>query len=327
MFAELPKLFDRNFAVGYLLPVVVAATACLGLLHAVDLLPDSLTKLASTDLVVGGTAAGFGLWLAAVVLLATNRGLIRLLEGYGWCNPARLFSCIERNRYHALRLELDQLKIERQTAKDALGLADRRIRAHEKKAERFPDNEAFLLATAFGNTVRAFEVYSRVAYGLDAVAGWSRLLAVVPKDFRRLLDDAKAQVDFWVNLWFLTLLASPLPCAIAVWQHSWKLGWLTVAALLFAWLSAARARNGALDWGDLVKAAFDVYRVDLCHKLGYRLPISQKEERAFWEACTQLFAYRNPKRLESFDHLRELTVATAATSALPGSPTTPPVDE
>ena len=71
---------------------------------------------------------------------------------------------------------------------------------------QFPDEEAWLLPTSFGNTIRAFEVYPRVMYGLDAIPGWLRILAVIPKDYRESVDNAKAQVDFWLNLWFLSIL-------------------------------------------------------------------------------------------------------------------------
>jgi hypothetical protein len=41
-------------------------------------------------------------------------------------------------------------------------------------------------------------------YGMDAVYGWNRLQAVIPTVYRDLVNDAKAQVDFWVNLWILS---------------------------------------------------------------------------------------------------------------------------
>lgn len=355
MFAELPKLFDRNFAIGYLLPVAVVAVAYIGLLQTLNILPRGLRDIdnaanvtsdvqipgqpgsgaprqapngdkaaeADADLLVSGAIAGFALWFCAVVLLALNRSIIRLLEGYGSWNPARLFARIERDRFHALTLELGELKKERQADGESVGLNDRRISMHLMKAERFPDRVEFLLPTAFGNTVRAFEVYPRVAYGLDAIAGWSRLLAVVPKDFRRLIDDAKAQVDFWVNLWFLGVLTSLLSCAIGVGREKWVLLWPAMAALLVAWICTRRARNAAVEWGESVKGAFDVHRVALCRKLGYRVPASRDEEQAFWNACTQLFQYRNTMRLRSFDYLRLIDVA----ASVPGLHRPPSEDE
>src|SRR5712692_4078105 len=73
-------------------------------------------------------------------------------------------------------------------------------------AERFPPEEDQLLPTAFGNTIKAFETYPDVMYGFDAIEGWTRLLAVIPKDYRELIETTKAETDFWVNLWFISLL-------------------------------------------------------------------------------------------------------------------------
>ena len=54
-----------------------------------------------------------------------------------------------------------------------------------------------------GTLSALFEVYPRVMYGLESIEGWDRILAVVPKDYRTLMDSAKAQTDFWINIVFL----------------------------------------------------------------------------------------------------------------------------
>ncbi len=200
MFGELPKLFDRNFAIGYFLPIIAFVAASLGLISGFDLY-STLLPLFQTKLIIGTTIILLLSWLGGIVLLTLNRNILRLMEGYGWYNPYRLFAWIEKSHYRRLHRTISKLEMEYEDLSPKL--KKKLNNSKEKAAIRFPDHERFLLPTAFGNTIRAFEVYSRVMYGLDAIPGWDRLLAVIPKDYRELVDTAKAQTDFWVNLWFL----------------------------------------------------------------------------------------------------------------------------
>mgnify|MGYP006193474647 CR=1 FL=1 len=56
----------------------------------------------------------------------------------------------------------------------------------------------------------------------------------------------------------------------------------------------------AEQWGEWVKAAFDVFLPALCHKLGYKKPRTAEDERKFWLSFSQGTAYRY------FDSLRDL---------------------
>lgn len=71
--------------------------------------------------------------------------------------------------------------------------------------ESFPDQERWLLPTSFGNTIRAFEVYPRVMYGIDSIIGWNRLLGVIPKEYGDLYNDAKTSGGFLGKCSFLVL--------------------------------------------------------------------------------------------------------------------------
>jgi hypothetical protein len=93
MFSKLPDLFERNFAVGFFLPIIafLAASVCLldgcGLLQTLWVM-DTASQF---GVLVGTTFIGLVSWLGGVFLLVTNRAMIRFLEGYGRFNPLRLF--------------------------------------------------------------------------------------------------------------------------------------------------------------------------------------------------------------------------------------------
>jgi hypothetical protein len=173
-------------------------------------------------------------------------------------------------------------------------------------AEKFPDKKDLVLPTAFGNAIRAFEVYPRVMYGMEIIDSWPRILAFVPKDFRDLIDDAKAQVDWWINLSFVSFLL-----LIEFWVvifYKWKLtlNWayiilnILVPLALFVglnWFFLSRATSSAVSWGDFVKAAFDVYRFRLLKSMSLDVPKTRDAESELWMNFSQAIAFRFPDSL------------------------------
>ena len=121
-----------------------------------------------------------------------NRQIIRFLEGYGRLNPLRLFGSIERWRFWRLHARIKELEVQRGELKsppprDHSQLADleRRLgELHRLAAERFPTNEEFVLPTALGNTIRAFEAYPWAIYRMDSYLLLNRLSYVFSTDFQ-----------------------------------------------------------------------------------------------------------------------------------------------
>ena len=108
MFAELPKLFDRNFAIGFFLPFALSMAASLVLIDYYGLSQVLLPTL-QQDLIVGGTVYGLVSWLGGILLLVTNHDLYRFFEGYGRYNPLRIFIRLELTRFHRINSQINQL--------------------------------------------------------------------------------------------------------------------------------------------------------------------------------------------------------------------------
>lgn len=308
MLGELPKLFGRDFAIGYVLPVAGFVGSSLGLLALFSLTSTVLAFL-QADLLVGASVLGLGSLFLAVFLLGMNRSLLMLFEGYGRFNPLRVLLRVKRRRYAQLRKRIAQTDGEYRRLVDQ-GLAippvldSDRIRLQQEAGESFPDNEAWLLPTALGNTIRAFETYPRVMYGIDTIGAWNRLLAVLPKDYRELIDAAKAQFDFWFNLYVLSLLFI-IEYAAAVVFSGIHAVWLPILALVAARLAYTQACRAAVEWGDLVKAAFDVFLPDLASKLKLSIPSKRTEERKLWTRFTQAVLYRAPSAIPERSQLEQ----------------------
>lgn len=335
MFSELPKLFERNFAIGFFLPTAVFVAINLFALLPESVLFSKLLIFLKKDILIGTTITGLTVWLCAVFLLVLNRDIYRILEGYGILNPARFFGYFERKHYQKINQDLSDLNKKWKQLHEKLGEVNESIESPKKiscadatknkqkikkaivmnesqraklmreKAERFPDDEKWLLPTAFGNTIRAFEVYPRVMYGLDAIPGWERLLAVIPKDYRTFIDDAKAQTDFWVNLWFFNLILLFEYAIVYAFIRSYNpFCFLPIAVfVLFAFFTSYRARLAAAEWGQTIKASFDVFLPDLYEKLCFQYPLSRGEERQNLKSFSQAILYRS----ESSMHDRALS--------------------
>lgn len=108
MFGELPKLFDRNFAVGFFLPVAIFITLSGLVLSQYGFGPDVSVYL-ETNLLIGTTILGISSWVGGIVLLAINRDLYRLMEGYGTYNPLKIFTWLEKRRYQRVLDQIEKL--------------------------------------------------------------------------------------------------------------------------------------------------------------------------------------------------------------------------
>lgn len=303
MFAQLPTVFDRNFAIGYFLPFSIFLAAITIFFESVSLsiLPESVF---SNDLLAGTTIAGVGAWVGSVFLLLTNQTLIRFLEGYGLLSKLWMPREVQLLKYRRLWRRLCVLEDDwRQRRKNGQEIPTKIQSEREKIMLRlvrcYPDQERYLLPTALGNAIRAFEVYPRVMYGLEGIQGWHRLLAVTPSDYRRTIEEAKVSLDFLVNVFALAGIFI-IVFFVTAYMHQ-KVQprelLLPLAALVIMAGAYRGAIKAALSWGEVVKAAFDIYHRELAEKLGYELPDNADERRDLWASYSQAVIFRDPNLL------------------------------
>ena len=120
------------------------------------------------------------------------------------------------------------------------------------------------------------------------------LLGVIPSDYREVIDTAKAQTDFWANLCFLSTLLIVEYVGIGMLKGQIYALWIPLIAIGASWISYSRAKSAAIEWGDMVRASYDVFLPDLCKKIGFPLPNTRKEERELWTKFSQAITYRSP---------------------------------
>ena len=333
MLSGLPNIADKNFIVGFFLPVVVA------LFIAAWTFPDIaiLAPLRSAEDKTLGDLAWLVLavWTLSVVLLTTNHLQYRFLEGY--LPPISWFGCMRT--WHHWRF--DRIANRRRSIQQqwkAAGMRAQDIPAGQRhEASRlavrllpeFPTTRVAkqpdeiladgIMPTRFGNVIRALEVYPRELYGADSIPVWLRLASVVPKDFATEIEEARAQVNCFMNICYLALVFcgyaiarivlgtlwsgtvaedTGMPTAATI-QAGLPAAWgydLTVAlaARAVAWVSYRWATALLVAWGDLVKSAFDCYLPALVRQLGYAVPPDAAARRSFWREFNGQVAYWRP---------------------------------
>jgi hypothetical protein len=308
MWGELPKLFGKSFAIGFFLPSAVLLLAFQRLFAAFkyDLLP---TAIKVND-PLGVAVSIFVLWMGGVTLMALNRPIIRFFEGYGDLNPLRVLKRGKERAFDRLAAANTEL-VNQIIAADVARVQvppDRDVLYGKlllRAATKFPERRDLVLPTRFGNAIRSFEAYSRVVYGLESIVGWPRLIAVIPADFRQTIEDAKAQLDFWVNLWF----GSPLIVTIYIVLHLWSglspEPWIPVLALAMAFVAWRGALVASGEWGMLVMSSFDLFRGDLSKKLGLKMPQNLQEEREMWTLMSETMAFRDKRSAELLSRFRD----------------------
>jgi len=314
MLTELNKIFDRDFVIGQFIPALVFVTASIGLLFGFGALPPWL-HIKADDLLKDTTLVALISLVVALSLMALNRAIFRLLEGYWVFHLGRLLNYFQRWRFRRLHRRLHLLLEEKNRCRDqvfphAAELQELKLRS----VNHFPSREDLLLPTSFGNTVRSFEEYPLLMYGIESITGWSRLHAVVPKDYRQILSGMRSSMDFWMNLWFLSFVVSGEYLYLAARIGDLHYPWVLLALVVFAFLTSWQSRVAAEQWGEWVKGAFDVFLPALCKELGYLRPQDSEDERAFWIKFSQAITYRNPPSLDKLKPFRSNPVFSATTS-------------
>jgi hypothetical protein len=301
------KIFGRDFVVGFFVPAAMMIAALAGILDAFGILPAWL-RINGDDPLKDGTFLALLAIVAAFFLMAGNRMVFRTLEGYWVYDIGRRLNHFQRWKFRSLKKRINELNLEYKQCEIAgkpFTKQEKRRRLSLEESQHFPSTESQVLPTAFGNAVRAFEDYPRVMYGFTSINGWSRLNAFIPKTFQEILGNRRATTDFWVNVWFVSLFTMAEYFVVAV---KLKYGILHEAIPLgcvaLAVFAAGQARSAAVQWGEWVKAAFDIYLPSLRTGLGLARQSTVGGEKDMWLNVSRAFIYRDPESLRLLQNCR-----------------------
>ncbi|HEY7163751.1 MAG TPA: hypothetical protein VIB79_04260 [Candidatus Binatia bacterium] len=318
MVEEINKLFGRDFVIAYFVPSLAFILTTMAYLHLTNR-PVSWLTIDPKDPLKDSTFIALITLAVSFCLMSINRLVIRTLEGYWIFDLGRSVAFFQRARFRLLHSRIEKLTAEAlRCQRENRVFTKRRLRNRlmQRAAQRFPSQEEQVLCTSFGNTFKAFEDYPRVMYGFESIQGWSRLNSIVPKEFRETLASTRALTDFWANLWFLSLVFLVQYLLLQVFFFGQLPGWRNLffdrpgvwflyGAMVVVMVACWQARVAAQQWGEWVKASFDVFLPVLCAKLGYKRPPEIEAERDFWKKVSEAMIYRDPLSLEELNQFRE----------------------
>ena len=238
---------------------------------------------------------------SAAVVEAFQESALHLMEGYwpSWLRPLWR-RCVARQehqrdrikqRLNALAERWGHLSPEEMQTYARL---DVRLRAYPR---RYP-----LLPTRLGNLLRAAEEHPDERYGLVTGVVWPHLWLILPDPAREDIAEARERLNAAVRqcIWGVLFLIwlpwavsgsyTPLPPAPGLaWlsvaaTNVLRGGWPLLVGIGLVWWGYRRALRAAQVYGDLLRAAFDLYRDDLYEAMKW--PKGEDEQKS-GQALTQ----------------------------------------
>jgi hypothetical protein len=281
---------EKRFVLNALFPTVVFVLACGlaaaaaegGILAPVEAWEDDS---AGAKVLIAIGAVG-GVFLLANLLNNGMQVVIRLFEGY-LVRP-RFLAAIGRRR---------QLKRAGRLIAEAASESPRREAVKDQFEAAFPPypqtlREKDVAATRLGNVIRSAETYSVGRYGADSVRVWSRLYPLLPEQITSSMVAARTSLEFLLAVSFLAGLYAPLASIYLILQNG-PMVWI-FASLGVGTLISVAAYHAALQpavvYGAMVRAAFDLHRLDLIKAMAKPLPRNLAEEHQTWTELHLLFS-------------------------------------
>jgi hypothetical protein len=181
---QLPRLLDRNFLLGFFIPVTLYQAVGRVLMSPswkVQYLIGRWENDPTTGLI-------FVIIISVILvylLVAFNQLLLIFLEGYyppinsmPWLKDRQL------RRWRRIKSQIDQVDKAWNTLE--CGPRERFVEAQYERtsniallAREFPGQSDYILPTRFGNVIRAFEFYPKAMYGIDSISVWPRLIKII----------------------------------------------------------------------------------------------------------------------------------------------------
>lgn len=243
-------------------------------------------------------------------LYAFNHPLIRMLEGYKIKEKDLGKSLLkyERAREEKLLAQLEKTTNALSKAGNELEWCDicGKARSAEDELEfqrlqsellglqteldyEFSSNRQ-IMPTSIGNTIAAFEDYSRTRYGMDSIAFWPRLVPVL-RDTKYLdfVTQEKAVFDFLLNTCLIITILGIQFIYLNVYFNNLDWAFILVSILIVVIVIFWKGMEiAARHWGYTVRVAFDLYRGHLHRQLNLKSEAGEtfKQEVDRWSRAS-----------------------------------------
>jgi hypothetical protein len=187
-------------------------------------------------------------------------------------------------------------------ARDRINYENRSL--HNQLQASFPgqvfdpdvSTDNILAPTRFGNIGRTMRSYALRRYGMDLDIFWTRFqkaMADTPSKMSDTLSGQKSQVDFLVNLLWLTLLTGAvwIPALWIDGAHPILFVAVAIATPALGWLLFDAACRAYFVFADQLRTAVDFFRFDVLNQLQIPLPNGTEDEERLWERLGNRIGY------------------------------------
>jgi hypothetical protein len=203
-----------------------------------------------------------GLLIVSIVTHPLQIPLIQLVEGYWSRLP--LGSAIANRATKRFLAERKSVRDELQRAEDLpepAGAEQHAVSIAMERQSWLPDEEADLLPTRLGNTLRAGEVRAGSRYGLELTLAMPRLAILLTPASLEELREYRNQLDAAVRVCVASGLATLFGVGVLVWHGSWL--YLPVVTYLLCWTSYVAAVAAARGFCTSLAVAVDLHHLHL----------------------------------------------------------------
>lgn len=234
-----------------------------------------------------------GIFLLANLLSNGMQWVIRLFEGY-LRRPKFLLACGRRRQLARAHELLEETRIK--STEEARESGAKREAAKDRFEVTFPVYpeelaEANVLPTRLGNILKSAETYSASRYGADSLRVWSRLYPLLPDPITSSMVSARTSMEFLLVVSFLTAIYAPAASIYLIVQGG-PLIWI-FASLIVGTVISVAAYHAALQpaalYGELIRVAFDLHRLDLVRAMAKPVPTTLAAEQKTWQELHLLF--------------------------------------
>jgi len=149
-------------------------------------------------------------------------------------------------------------------------------------------------STELGNVVESYNQYSSKRYKMEAELFWSRLLVTIkPPEYLARVQEPRIALDFCLTMATLAAIYAWAALLVGPWlwfnQPLW--GLLAGVGFIISFLFYRLGIDCAYRLGEMVRASFDLFRLDLMAALGRPHPLTLAQEQMQWEELSKLAVY------------------------------------
>jgi len=234
--------------------------------------------------------------------------------------PGRFALFVLRTRLNLLHEGLDSATVQRRLEPIVKAFAQysgndlapiyravkRRLMDWHSQADTLTQNLAFRLdrrfgtvssirPTELGNIIESYNQYPSKRYKAEGELFWSRLLLATIKDQGSMapVQDSKTALDFYLTMASLATAYAVLALLLGPWLWLEARFWLPLAviSLLTSFFFYRLSVLAAYEYGEMMRASFDLYRLKLMSALSRPQPSGLSVEQKQWDELSRLAVY------------------------------------